>query len=228
MTLTNTFDTNTPLGSQAPDVIDDRIRESKAAIQERMNDHNGVADTGDHYWPKTGTQVSDTDTGEHRKVTLRTLSAVEIAALDADKAVMYRSEVDGEYYFTDGAGNTIQITSGGLSLLGHLQVAKVGAYSLVAADLKGNKTFTNTGTTAVVPFTWPALAAGQKATFLVTDADGIRIIPPAGVSFYMVKNGASAAGKYIAALVVGSLIELESDGTSIYITNIGGVWTVES
>ena len=63
MALTNTFDTATPAGSDDPAEADDRMREIKAAVQERRNDKNGVADDGDHYWPKTGTEGSDTATG---------------------------------------------------------------------------------------------------------------------------------------------------------------------
>jgi len=72
--LTNTYDTSTPAGSDDPREADDRMREIKAAVQERMNDHNGETDEGDHYWPLTGTAVSDTDAGQHRMVTLRQLS----------------------------------------------------------------------------------------------------------------------------------------------------------
>lgn len=59
--FTNTYDTSTPAGSDAPSTIDNRIREDKAASQER----NDV----DHVWTFTGTQVSDANVGEHRKIT---------------------------------------------------------------------------------------------------------------------------------------------------------------
>lgn len=229
MTLINTFDTNTPLGTNAPDVIDDRIREVKKAIQERMNDHNRVKDAGDHYWSLNGTQVDDADTGEHRKVTLRTLTAEEVAALDPTKAVIYRLVTDGEYYLTDGAGHTIQLTQGGLTAIGHRQTAKTGDYNVLAGDLKGNKTFTNTGAAAVVTFNLPLDAvAGDRVAFLVTDTDGIRIDPSLLLSFYMIYVGTSTAGKYITASTLGSYIELEFDGTYWVIVNIIGVWEEET
>ena len=50
---TYTWDTTTPAGTDAPSVIDNRIREVKQGVQEMLNI--------DHYFPLTGTQVSDAD-----------------------------------------------------------------------------------------------------------------------------------------------------------------------
>lgn len=106
MAWTYTYDIATPDGSaDDPAEADDRMQEIKAAVQEREN--------VDHYWPKTGTEVSDDDTGEHRKITLRTLSAAVVAVLTATKAYLYRLVTDGELYFKDASDNTIQFTSGG-------------------------------------------------------------------------------------------------------------------
>lgn len=104
-TFADTYDTNTPLGSDAPSVLDDAHRETKKAVREREN--------VDHYWPLDGTQVSDADTGEHRKVTIRTLTPTEVAALSATKAYLYRLSTDGELYFKDADNNTLQLTRGG-------------------------------------------------------------------------------------------------------------------
>lgn len=104
----NTMDTATPAGSDDPAEADDRVREIKAAVQEREN--------VDHYWPLTGTEVSDADVGEHRKLTIRTLSADEVAALSATKAYLYRLVTDGELYFKDASDNTIQLTDIGNQL----------------------------------------------------------------------------------------------------------------
>lgn len=109
MTVFNdTYDTVTPSGNDDPAEADDRIREVKAAVQEREN--------VDHYWPLTGTEVSDEDAGEHRKITLRTLTADEVAALTATKAYIYRLVTDGELYFKDADDNTIQLTDKGNQL----------------------------------------------------------------------------------------------------------------
>lgn len=100
----DTYDTVSPSGDDNPTEGDDRIRETKAAIQEREN--------VDHYWPLTGTEVSDADTGEHRKVTLRVGSAPSAVA---DKGFVYAKDVSGkaELFYIDEDGNEVQITSGG-------------------------------------------------------------------------------------------------------------------
>ncbi len=59
-TFTNTIDTATPLGTDAPSVIDNRIREAKAGWQERLN--------VEHVFDLTGTQVSAADTGQHTAI----------------------------------------------------------------------------------------------------------------------------------------------------------------
>lgn len=126
-TFNKTYNIVTPPGSGDPAEADDRIREIKAAVQEREN--------VDHYWPLTGTEVSDADTGEQRKITIRTLSAVEVAALSATKAYIYRLVTNGELYFKDANNNTIQITTGGilnsLNLTGAQTVAGVKTFSAI-------------------------------------------------------------------------------------------------
>ncbi len=57
---TYTWDCATPVGTDAPSVLDDRIRELKSAIAERLN--------VDHVAGLTGTQVSDAAAGQHRQV----------------------------------------------------------------------------------------------------------------------------------------------------------------
>lgn len=108
MAFSETYDVATPAGSDDPAEADDRMQEIKAAVQERED--------VDHYWEKTGTQVSDADTGEHRKITLRTLSAAVVAALTATKAYLYRLITDGELYWKDDDDNTLQLTDKGNNL----------------------------------------------------------------------------------------------------------------
>ncbi len=115
MAWLRTYDITTPDGSvDSPAEAADRMNEIKLATQERE-------DT-DHYWPLTGTEVSDLDAGEHRKITLRSLTAVAVAALAAAKAYIYHLVTDGELYFKDAAGNTIQLTSGGKILSASLNM----------------------------------------------------------------------------------------------------------
>lgn len=128
MTVFNdTYDTATPAGSDDPAEADDRMREIKAALQERLNVNM--------YFPLTGTEVSDADAGETRMLTIRTLSAAQVAALTATKAYLYRLVTDGELYFKDASNNTIKLTVGGilnsLNLTGAQTVAGVKTFSSI-------------------------------------------------------------------------------------------------
>lgn len=105
-TFSSTFDTATPLGSDAPSVIDNRIREVKSAVQERENVN--------HYWPLTGTQVSDTDAGMHRFIDFECPNTTP-AAIAANQARLYTKDANSiaELHFIDEDENEVQITSGG-------------------------------------------------------------------------------------------------------------------
>ena len=127
--FSKTYDTATPAGDDDPAEADDRMRETKAAVQEREN--------VDHYWPLTGTEVSDADAGEHRKVTLRVGSAPTAVA---DKGFVYAKDVGGkaELFYRDEDGNEIQLTSKGQNLANdtHLtgtDAAGTGSVNLIKA-----------------------------------------------------------------------------------------------
>ena len=67
-TFSNTYDTETPVGTDLPSVLDDRIREAKAATAERLN--------VDHFFDEDPDgKVQASQTGGHRKITLGTLTA---------------------------------------------------------------------------------------------------------------------------------------------------------
>jgi hypothetical protein len=104
MAWINDLDTSTPSGSDPPAVLDNRIREAKAAIVERL--------AQDHYMPLTGTSQTDTAGGEHVKVTLR--ETTKPAAV-TDKGFLYVKDVSGttELFFEDAAGNEKQLMSAG-------------------------------------------------------------------------------------------------------------------
>jgi len=61
MAWTYTYDTMTPDGLDDPSEADDRIRETKLALQERL--------AVEHNFPLTGTEVSDADAGKHGDIT---------------------------------------------------------------------------------------------------------------------------------------------------------------
>ena len=58
--FSSTYDISTPAGTDDPSEADDRMREIKAATQERLN--------VSMYFPLTGTEVSDTHAGEMRQI----------------------------------------------------------------------------------------------------------------------------------------------------------------
>lgn len=134
--LTNTYDVSTPGGQDDPREADDRMREIKASVQERMNDHNGYTDEGDHYWPLDGTEVSDNDTGQHRMVTLRQLSddpdTLTSYADLTDLGFLYQKDEsgNGELFWEDESANVLQLTSGGYTNGAILLADSVAAASI--------------------------------------------------------------------------------------------------
>lgn len=119
--LSTIYNTATPGGGDDPRLADDEMRLIKAAIQERMNDHNGTVDEGDHYWPLvSSTLVSNVDTGQHRMVTLRQMtdnpSTLTSYSSITDLGFLYQKDVsgNGELYWQDEAAKVLQLTTLGL------------------------------------------------------------------------------------------------------------------
>ncbi|MBA3051881.1 hypothetical protein FP828_03580 [bacterium] len=97
-----TFDTSKPAGTDDPSAGDDRIRELKAAIQERL--------AVDHYMPASGTTFDNADTGEHKKVTLRQQTSAPVPG--TDKGALYTLEASSiaELHFKDEGNYIKQLT----------------------------------------------------------------------------------------------------------------------
>ncbi len=114
---TYTYDTDTPAGTDAPSVIDDRIREVKDATQERLN--------VDHFFALTGSEVSDADVGEHRKVLFHAPIPTTPTVAD-DHGDLRIMDVDSaaELTWTDEAENELVLTD-------------VGTLNIVSSDLLG-------------------------------------------------------------------------------------------
>ena len=166
MAFSHTFDTATPAGSDDPAEADDRMREIKAAIQEREN--------VDHYWPKTGTEVSDADTGEHRKVTLRTGSAPSAVA---DKGFVYAKDVSGkaELFYIDEDGDEVQLTSGGKILSASLDMKNEDNMSSDSATHASTQQAIKAYADAIATAAAVALAAavGPGAFNTLSERDGV-------------------------------------------------------
>ena len=124
---TYTYDTATPLGSDAPSVIDDRIREVKQSIQERMN--------VEHYWPLTGTQVSDSEAGQHRYIEF--YAPISTPTYAANKGFFYTKDVNSvlEFHCLDESNNEVQITSGGYIYGNNLKASSVLTASIADANI---------------------------------------------------------------------------------------------
>jgi hypothetical protein len=138
----------TPPGGDPPAVLDNKIVEAKAAIQEIEN--------VDHFWPLTGTQVSDTNRGKHRRVIFREVLASDPTLLTGE-AGFYTKTVSGvsELFFKDNLGSVKQITTGGKL---NLTAAEINALAVMLTGdqtLAGIKTF---GSIPVLPAVTPTTA----------------------------------------------------------------------
>lgn len=118
-TFNDTYDKTTPAGTDVPSVIDDRIRETKLAIQEREN--------VDHYWPYAsqadvagGDEVASQYTGEHRKITF--YENITDPTQVTGKGHIYMK--GGELYYQDATNTTRKLTL-------------AGAINIISADLLG-------------------------------------------------------------------------------------------
>lgn len=99
-----TYNITTPAGSDDPKQADDRMREIKAAVQERQNI--------DHYWPLTTNQVSDANSGQHRKITF--FGPIAKPTVQADHSYLYLKTVSSisELYWLDENDTERQFTTG--------------------------------------------------------------------------------------------------------------------
>lgn len=131
-TFTYTYDTATPAGGDDPAEADDRMREIKAAVQERMN--------VDHYWPLTGTEVSDADTGEHRKILFHApIATTPTVATDHGDLRIKDVDSKAEFTWTDEDENELVLTSKGNNLASNTYLtatdnAGTGSVNLIKAD----------------------------------------------------------------------------------------------
>jgi len=130
------FNTNIPLGTANPRTIDERIRETKDAVQEIQNI--------DHYWPLDGTVVDDPDAGFHRRVMFQapTVSPPTVAA---NQGWLGIKDYDG------GSGSKAELTwkceDGFVLQLTELNTAGDGAAWNLTGVYENDVSFTNTANT---------------------------------------------------------------------------------
>lgn len=118
---------------------------------------------------------------------------------------------------------------GGFTLLGNGLVgwrsrvaAKTSSASEATVDLNG--VLTNEGATALITRTITA-SAGTRYTYVVQDADGIRVQAASGDTIRVMDKVTAAAG-YIESTTIGSVVELLAiNSTEFVAVSIHGVWT---
>ena len=89
--------------------------------------------------------------------------------------------------------------------------------------------YTNEGSTVESYHTLPSAVAGYKYTFIVQDADGLRITAAAGDTIRPGTVAASATGGYIRCATQGASITLVAiNATEWMATSMIGTWTVDS
>ncbi len=104
--FTNVLNTARPAGADSPTEADDNMRRIQAAIQELLN----VC----LYVPLTGTEISDADAGEIRKILFHEPIASP-GTVAADHGVLFIKDVAGkaELFWMDEDEQEIQLTSAG-------------------------------------------------------------------------------------------------------------------
>ena len=108
----------------------------------------------------------------------------------------------------------------------HAQIAKTSSIALTATEVAGGYTITNDGAVAEVNLTWPTLAAGQKAAFLVVDAQYLKITAPTSKKIRYRSTEGAATG-YSRSNVVGNSIVIETTADNLVITEIVGLWKLD-
>jgi len=153
--------------------------------------------------PTTGTFAATSHASTH------TSGADDIqSATAAQKGLMtlaYASKLDGIETGADVMANTV--------------TAKTENYVVLAADLKGNIVFTNTGGSGEINFTLPAGAANYRVSFLVTVAQYLKVTAN-GAEKFRWKTTQGAAGGYIRANAIGTHFEILWSGTEWVIINL--------
>jgi len=93
------MDIATPAGSDDPAEADDRMREIKAAVQERLN--------VEHVFDLTGTEVSHADTGKHTDITCDSIAnagAYSGTTITASSTLDVAGNIDPTTYETTNGG----------------------------------------------------------------------------------------------------------------------------
>lgn len=204
--FSDTYDTNTPLGSDDPAEADDRMREIKSAIQEREN--------VDHYWPLTGTEVSDADTGEHRKVLFHApiVATPTVAANHGDLRI---KDTDGkaELTWTDEDENELVLTSKGQNLANATYLTATDEAGTGSVDLiKAGRNVADDTDVAIVPDL--TRTASDAAPVEDTDLANKKYVDAHGV-VQVVNTQTGAVSSSSAAIPLDDTIPQNTEGAEV-------------
>lgn len=200
-TFIDTYDKTTPKGTDAPSVLDNRIREIKLAIQERLN--------VDHYWPYAsvadvagGNEVASAYSGEHRMLTF--YGNITDPTQVTGKAHLYKK--GGELYYQDASNTALQLTNGGV------------LYSGVGLTVVGNATIGGTldVTGNIDPTSYETTNGGFKDEDSMASASATNIYSGESIKAYI--DAQIAAN-------IGTAGQWHHDGTKVYNTNAPTTFT---
>ncbi len=113
--FTDTINTAQPAGTDDPSEADDNMRRIQGGFQELLN--------VDHYFPLTGTAISDADAGEHRKILFHApIASTPTVAADHGDLRIKDVSAKAELHWTDEDEQEVQITSVGKILSASLDM----------------------------------------------------------------------------------------------------------
>lgn len=96
----------------------------------------------------------------------------------------------------------------------------------VLTEVESRGTFTNEGATALTQNTLPGAAKGLTYTFIVQDADGIRVVAGSGDTIRIAGSVSAAAGR-IDSTTIGSTVTLVAiNATEWVAVSVNGTWVV--
>lgn len=144
--------------------------------------------------------------------------------------IAFNTSVLGFPAFVISGNNVLYKSAGGApgpilsSVLVEANTAGSGAPNAIGA-LESGTVYTNEGVTAKNFHTLPSAVAGYKFTFVVQDADGMRIVANTNDTIRVIDKVTAAAG-YVESTTIGSTVTLVSINATEWIaTSIHGTWT---
>lgn len=154
-TFSYTYDTATPAGTDDPREADDRMREIKAAVQERLN--------VEHVFDLTGTEVSHADSGQHTDINCTSITNAGILTNTGSVTNSSTTEMTGNVTVNSNkvtiaaaTGNTV--VAGTLTSTGVATLADASKLATAAAP-------TDPCDIANMQYVDDAITAGQDPTY---------------------------------------------------------------